>query len=64
MIEICKPSGVDPQGYLADAITRIIQGHHSCRLDELVPWAEVAPVGVRSAPTVGLGRRSRSEPPN
>ena len=26
-------------GYLADVITRIVNGHPQSRLDELLPWA-------------------------
>lgn len=44
IIETCKLNGIDPQGYLADVITRIVQGHPNSRLDELLPWAYVAPI--------------------
>ena len=46
LIETCKLNGVDPQGYLADVITRIVQGHPNSRLDELLPWAYVAPISA------------------
>jgi transposase len=39
LIETCKLTGVDPQAYLADTITRIVNGHPQSRLDELLPWA-------------------------
>ena len=39
MIETCKLIGVEPYGYLADVITRIVQGHPNSRLDELLPWS-------------------------
>jgi transposase len=39
LIETCKLTGVDPQAYLADVITRIVNGHPQNRLDELLPWA-------------------------
>ena len=39
LIETCKLIGVDPQTYLADVITRIINGHPNSRIDELLPWA-------------------------
>ncbi|HSI40323.1 MAG TPA: transposase domain-containing protein, partial [Xanthobacteraceae bacterium] len=29
---------IDPQAYLADAITRIVSGHPNSRIDELLPW--------------------------
>jgi len=38
LIETCKLNGVDPQAYLADVISRIVQGHAMSRLDELLPW--------------------------
>ena len=37
LIETCKLNGIDPQGYLTDVITRIVQGHSNSRLDELLP---------------------------
>jgi hypothetical protein len=31
--------GVDPQTYLADVITRIVNGHPNSQIDDLLPWA-------------------------
>jgi len=39
LIETCKLIGVEPHGYLADVITRIVDSHPQSRLDELLPWA-------------------------
>jgi transposase len=39
LIETCKLSGVEPYRYLADVVTRIVDGHPQSRLDELLPWA-------------------------
>jgi IS66 C-terminal element len=39
LIETCKLLAVEPHGYLADVITRIVNGHPQNRLDELTPWA-------------------------
>ena len=39
LIETCKLLGVEPHGYLADVITRIVNGHPQTRLDDLMPWA-------------------------
>ena len=39
LIETCKLIGLDPQTYLADVITSIINGHSNSRIDELLPWA-------------------------
>ena len=38
LIETCKLMGVEPYAYLADVITRIVDGHPNSRLDELLPW--------------------------
>jgi len=38
LIETCKLNGVDPQGYLADVISRIVQGHPQSEIDQLLPW--------------------------
>jgi len=35
----CGSINVEPYGYLADVITRIVNGHPQNRLDELLPWA-------------------------
>lgn len=48
LVETCKLSNVDPQAYLADNITRIVNDHPNSRLDDLMPWnypAAPAPVG-------------------
>src|SRR5438270_4971602 len=39
LIESCKLLGLEPHGYLADVITRIINGHAQSRLDDLLPWS-------------------------
>jgi transposase len=39
LIETCKLTGVEPHGYLADVITRIVNNHPQSRIDELLPWA-------------------------
>ena len=39
LVETCKLIGVEPRAYLADVITRIVNGHPNSRLDELLPWA-------------------------
>src|SRR3954464_543350 len=38
LIETCKLIGVEPRAYLADVISRIVNGHPQSRLDELLPW--------------------------
>ena len=38
LIETCKLNSVDPQAYLADVLTRIVNGHRNSRVDDLMPW--------------------------
>ena len=33
-----KLNGVDPQTYLADLLTRLVNGWPQSRIDELMPW--------------------------
>lgn len=42
LIATCKLIDVEPYRYLADVITRIVDGHPNGRLDELLPWAYAA----------------------
>ena len=39
LIETCKLSAIDPYAYLADTLTKIVNGHRNSQLDELLPWA-------------------------
>ncbi len=39
MKETCKLNGVDPNAYLADVITKIVNDHPNSRIDEILPWA-------------------------
>ena len=47
LIETCKLIQIEPHGYLADVITRIVNGHPQSRLDELLPWAYPATPKLR-----------------
>jgi transposase len=38
LVETCKLNGVNPQVYLADLLTRLVNGWPQNRLDELMPW--------------------------
>jgi transposase len=42
LIETCKLSGVDPQAYLTDVLTKLVNLWPASRLDELMPWAWAA----------------------
>jgi transposase len=37
LIETCKLNGVNPQIYLADLLTRLVNGWSQKRIDELMP---------------------------
>ena len=39
LIESCKLNAIDPQAYLAEVITKIVNGHPNSRIDDLLPWA-------------------------
>ena len=39
LIETCKLNGVDPQTYVADVLTKIVNMHPSSQIDDLMPWA-------------------------
>lgn len=43
LVETCKLNGIDLQAYLAEVITRIVNGHPNSRIDDLMPWAYPAP---------------------
>jgi len=43
LIETCKLNGIDPQAYLADILTRIVNDHPQARIDELLPWNYAQP---------------------
>jgi transposase len=39
LIETCKLNAINPQTYLSDGITKIVNGHPNSRIDDLLPWA-------------------------
>ena len=39
LIETCKLLHVDPQAYLANTLTRIVNNHPNSQIDDLLPWA-------------------------
>ena len=41
-IETCKLNGVDPQAYLTNVLTKLVNLWLASRLDELMPWAWAA----------------------
>jgi len=42
LIESCKLSGVDPQAYFTDVLTKLVNLWPASRLDELMPWTWAA----------------------
>jgi transposase len=38
LIETCKLNGVNPETYLAELLTRLVNGWPQSRIDELMPW--------------------------
>ena len=43
LIETCKLNAVDPQAYLADVLTRLVNRHPASQIDQLMPWAYARP---------------------
>jgi hypothetical protein len=39
LVETCKLCAVDPHGYLADVLAKIVNGHPNTAIDDLLPWA-------------------------
>ena len=39
LIETCKLNAVDPEAYLADVLTRLVNRHPASQIDQLMPWA-------------------------
>jgi transposase len=42
LIETCKPRGVNPELYLTDVLTRLVNNWPNSQLAELTPWAWTA----------------------
>jgi hypothetical protein len=42
LIETCKLHGVDPEAYLSDVLTKLVNNWPNSRLAELTPWAWAA----------------------
>ena len=49
LIETCKLCGVEPFAYLADVITRIVNGHPNSQIDDLLPWTYAPPQQLKDA---------------
>ena len=42
LVETCKLNGVEPQAYLTDVLTKLVNLWPASRIDELMPWAWAA----------------------
>jgi hypothetical protein len=38
LIETCKLNNVDPQAWMSDVLTRLVNGHRMSEIDDLLPW--------------------------
>jgi transposase len=43
LVETCKLNGIDPQAYLSELLTRLVNGWPQRRIDELMPWCWSTP---------------------
>jgi transposase len=50
LIESCKLNAIEPQAYLTDVITKIVNGHSNSRIDELLPWAYATERSLKDVP--------------
>jgi hypothetical protein len=48
LIETCKLIGVEPQNYLTDVITKLVNGHLNRKIDELLPWTSVTKSSLKA----------------
>ena len=39
LIQTCKLNGLNPQSYLGEVLTRLVNGWPQSRIEELLPWA-------------------------
>ncbi len=47
LVETCKLVGVEPQAYLADVVTRIVEGHPQRQLDDLLQRVQLGNAGPK-----------------
>ena len=48
-IETCKLHSVNPQVWLEDVLTKLVNRWPARRIDELMPWADVKPGTIAQA---------------
>jgi len=42
LIENCKLSGLDPQAWLTETLSKLASGHSANRIGDLMPWTALA----------------------
>lgn len=47
LVETCKLNDIDPQAYIADVLTKIVNDHPNRQIDDLMPWAYTAQATLR-----------------
>ncbi|MBN9457537.1 MAG: transposase domain-containing protein [Bosea sp.] len=63
LIESAKLNSVEPHAYLADIIAKIVGGHPTNRVDELLPWAfRLSPLSGAPRDVGALTTRRRALP--
>ena len=48
LVNTCKLNSVDPYAYLADVRAKIVNGHPNSAIDDLLPWAYIAPQPLKA----------------
>ena len=43
LIETCKLNDINPEAYLADVLTKLVNDWPMSRIDDLLPWAYATP---------------------
>ncbi len=43
LVETCKLNAVNPEAYINDVLTRLVNGWPDNRIDELLPWPWAPP---------------------
>ena len=62
LIETCKLKDVEPLGYLADVLARIVNGHPNSQIDDLLPWVYIAAPEIKAVAREHRLRSPRMKP--
>jgi len=47
LVETCKLNDIDPQAYIADVLTKIVNDHPNSQIDGLMPWAYISQAALQ-----------------